>query len=122
MIEFREASLADARAYWGRDPEITFRGLVAEDERGDLVGIGGTYWCEGRLILFSEMKPGMRKYRKARARAVRMLLDFAERQSPVCYAVADPNESTSEKLLAKVGFVPTGIQTEAGELLVRRVQ
>ena len=120
MVEFRRATAADAQEFWGRPALLSFRGVCAVKD-GAVIGIGGGYIFRGRLMIFSEMKPEMRKHLKARAKAVRIMLSFADSLGPTQYAVAQPDEPTSGRLLAKLGFKPTGEMTELGELLIRRV-
>lgn len=119
-ITFRPATRADALSYYGREPEATFRGYVAEQD-GKVVGIGGVYYDLGVPVIFTEMRPEMERAKKACARATRLMIEYADSLlSPVVYAVADVDYPTAPYLLAKLGFVPTGRMTERGELLARR--
>jgi len=108
-----------AEAYFEGRPPFGFKGYAAvlEDE---VVGVGGVFRWEGLPIAFSQMKDGMRPYKKARAKAARLMDRFISDMGIAVYATVDPNEPTSPGLLAKLGFVPTGEITEHGELLVRR--
>ena len=100
---------------------MSFRGFVAVEDGREVIGIGGVYRDEFRRpIVFSQMREPMRKYRKAQAKAARMLVAFAhEVAGPRVYAVAQPEEPTAPYLLAKLGFKPTGEFTVMGELLVK---
>lgn len=119
-IAFRPATRADALAYYGREPEATFRGYVAEQD-GKIIGIGGVYYDLGFPVVFTEMKPEMCGAKKAIARATRLMIDYVDSLPyPTVYAVADTEYPTAPYLLAKLGFAPTGRMTERGELLVRR--
>lgn len=119
-IEFVTATQKLAEQYFGgARPPYGFRGYLALLD-GEPVGIGGLFVWEGVPIVFTQMKDPMRKFIKARARAVRLMVGMMDSLKMPVYATADKMEPTSEKLLAKLGFVPTGIETEHGELLVRR--
>lgn len=115
---FRPATAADAVAYFGGPPKLSFRGFVAELD-GEIIGIGGVYYDNGVPIAFSEMREPMRRYRKARAKACRILTRFFDQLGGKVYAVACPTEPTAAALLAKLGFVPIGLFGPHGETLVR---
>jgi hypothetical protein len=121
VIEFRTATPKDVTEYYGGLPAFSFKGMVAVED-GEVIGVGGVYRYAGVPLIFSERKGQMRKHLKARAKAVRILISFAESLGPVVYAVPDPIEPTAPYLLAKLGFKPTGKMTEFGELLVRRTE
>lgn len=109
----RPATSADAEAFFGRPTPISFRGFVAL-LHGKVVGIGGLNWEAGRLVLFSDMKPEMRRFRKAIAVAIRLLVGYARAQGRPVYAVASPTEPTAEKLLSRLGFRQTGVTGARG--------
>ena len=114
----RQATQADAVAFYGEPAKMSFRGFVAELD-GEVVGIGGVYYDNGVAIAFSEMRPPMRKHKKAMAKACRMLTRFFDQLGGKVYAVACPTEPTAPQLLKKLGFVPTGLFGRHGETLVR---
>lgn len=115
---FRRATPADAVAFYGTPAKMSFRGFVAELD-GEVVGIGGVYYDNGVPIAFSEMRPPMRKYKKAMAKACRILTRFFDQLGGKVYAIACPTEPTAPYLLAKLGFKPTGLIGPHGETLVR---
>lgn len=114
----RPATYADAVAYYGGDPVSSFKGY-AVDLDGEIIGICGVFYHEGRPIAFSEMKEPMRRYIKARAMACRILLKLFDSIGGKVYAFASDTEPTAPYLLAKLGFKPTGEFTSHGEMLVR---
>lgn len=118
-IEFVTATQKLAEQYFDGRPPYGFRGHMAIMD-GEPVGVGGLFMWDGIPIVFTQMKEPMRPHKKACARAVRLMVEFMDTLKMPVYATADKMESTSEKLLAKLGFVPTGVDTEHGELLVRR--
>lgn len=120
-IEFVPATQKLAEQYFGGVPPYGFRGHVAVMD-GKPVGIGGLFVWDGIPIVFTQLKDEMRPHKKACARAVRVMVEFMDSLKMPVYATADKMEVTSEKLLAKLGFVPTGIETEHGELLMRKSQ
>lgn len=118
-IEFVTATQKLAEEYFGGIPPYGFRGHIALLD-GKPVGVGGLFMWEGVPIVFTQMKDEMRPHKKAIAKFVRLMVQFMDSLKMPVYATADKMESTSEKLLAKLGFVPTGIETEHGELLMRK--
>lgn len=117
-VVFRPATPADAEAYYGRNPGLSFRGFVAV-KSDEVVGIAGVNYTNGMRVAFSEFKEAMRSDRRALARGVRMAMQIVNQIKGPVYAVADDEEPTSAKLLAKLGWVPTGIHGPHGETLVR---
>jgi hypothetical protein len=117
MINFRNATGKDAFEFYGKVPEHSFKGIVAiKDER--VIGIGGLFFMKGSIVAFSDMKPEMKESKKSIVKGMRMLVDMIKKETRPVYAIADPNEATSCKLLAKLGFVGTGIINPDGETLV----
>ena len=114
----RKATQADAIAYYGSNAKCSFRGYVAELD-GEIIAIGGVYYDNRMPIAFSEMRPPMRKFLKARARGCRMLVKLFDEIGGKIYAVACSTEPTAPYLLAKLGFKPTGLFGPLGETLVR---
>ena len=118
-ITFAPATQAYVNDYFGGAPPYGFRGYVALLD-GAVVGIGGVFMYGGVPVAFSQMKDPMRPFIKAKARAARLLEKYIDDMRIPVYATADPNEPTSGKLLEKLGFQPTGVESGYGEMLVRR--
>ena len=115
---FSRATAADVEAFYSGPPRSSMRGWVAK--HGDaVVAIGGVYYEGFRAIAFSEMSEAFRASRKDVARGCRILMQLISGISGPVYAVADPREPTSEALLRKLGWEPTGRNTPLGELLIR---
>lgn len=115
---FLPATQELAESYWRGYPPFSFRGYVAVlGEK--VVGVGGVYRMAGRLWVFSAYKPEMAPFRKARARAVRLLLQLVDTYPEPVYAVRDENEPTAATLLPKLGFVPSGEEANGQPVLVR---
>lgn len=117
-VAFRRATAADVLAFYGHPPVVRMRGIVAEQD-GRAVMLGGVYYHDGIPVVFSELKPEARKCRKAIARGVRIVMDFAEGLHPLLYAIPNMQEPTSVGLLCRLGFRPTGVVTSKGEYFVR---
>lgn len=117
-VLIRQATARDARAFYGRDPIYSFRGYAAE-LNGDIVGLGGVYFEDGKPVVFSEIRDAMRPHKKAIAKATRMLMRMLDDLGRSAYAFACPEEPTSGCLLAKLGFKPTGMAGPCGDILVR---
>jgi hypothetical protein len=117
-VTYRPATAADAEAYYGRNPGLTFRGYVAV--KGDeVLGICGVNYTNGMRVAFSEFKEALRSDRRALAKGVKMTMKLVNQIKGPVYAVADDEEPTAAKLLAKLGWVPTGVHGPHGETLVR---
>ena len=114
-IVFRQATAQDAEDFYGRRPLFSFKGYTAE-YHGDVVGLGGIYYQNDLPVAFTDMAAPMRRDKRACARACRLLTEHFDELGHPVYAVPEP---TSVKLLAKLGFRPTGRITTLGELLVR---
>lgn len=114
----RTATAQDAAAFFGKAPDYSFRGYVADLE-GEIVGIGGVFYYDGLAVAFSEMREPMRKHKKSIVKACRILTELFDKLGGNVYAVACPTEPTAPNLLARLGFVPSGRMCEEGELLVR---
>lgn len=108
-----------AERYYGQRPPYGFRGYAALLD-GEPIALGGLYRDGLLLLAFTEMKEPMRRFRKARARAVRLMVDLMDSVHVPVYAIVSETEPTSSALLAKLGFEQTGLETENGELVVRR--
>ena len=117
-VQIRTATAQDARKFYGQDPVYSFRGIAAE-LNGDIVGLGGLYFEDGKPVVFSEIRDAMRPHKKAIAKATRMLMQMLDDLGRSAYAFACPNEPTSGYLLAKLGFKPTGMVGPYGDILVR---
>lgn len=117
-VTFRPASAADVQAFLGGPPPARLRGYVAILD-GEVVGLGGVYYHAGTPVAFSDIKPPLRKHRKALAKGCRILMDFIREMNVPVYALANQEEPTASYLLCKLGFKPTGQVTPLGEYLVK---
>ncbi len=114
----RRATHADAIAFYKGDPLYSFKGYVVE-LNGDIAGLAGIYYEDGKPIVFSEMKDTMRPHKKAIAKTCRLIMKMVDDLGRAAYAFACPAEPTSGYLLAKLGFKPTGMVGPHGDILVR---
>lgn len=117
-LEVRPATAADVVAFYGEPQSATIRAVVALED-GKPIGIAGIARKCGVLMMFSEMKPEMRKYPKQMLKAAKKLMTLIE-GLPVL-AVADPNEPTAERLLRHLGLDYIGHCSE-GEVFGREAQ
>ncbi len=117
-VEFHEATAADVLEFFGGYPPARMRGYVAR-LGGKVVAVGGIYYHAGTPVAFSDLKPEIRKHKKALAKGCRILMKFIEELNVPVYALASQSEPTAPYLLAKLGFKPTGMFTEIGEYLVK---
>ncbi len=99
MITIRAAMQKDIESFYGKMPLLTMQGFVAE-HAGEIIGIGGIYWNEGKKVLFSEIKPEGKKLKKTMVRvAKRIVAELNPR-----YALADKHTKGAEALLEHLGF------------------
>lgn len=117
-VTIRKATVQDARKFYGQDPIYSFRGFAAELD-GDIAGVAGVYFEDGKPVVFSEMKDAMRSHKKDIVRVCRLVIQMLDDLGRAAYAFACPNEPTSGYLLAKLGFKPTGMVGPYGDILVR---
>jgi hypothetical protein len=99
--EIRPATAADLARFYGQAPQRTMRALVAILE-GEPVAVAGiAYQKPGQQpYIFSDLKPEMRRHRKAIVRGARAML--AQLARPGLMALA--GEPTSPRLLTRLGF------------------
>jgi hypothetical protein len=119
MIRFKFATQETARKFYGKEPELSFRGIVALKD-GEPLAIGGVYKIGQAWYAFSDMKPEMRKHKRAIVQGVHLLEAFYDSLGYPVLAVVSKDEPTAPGLLAKLGFVPLGMETEEGEKIVIR--
>jgi hypothetical protein len=117
-VIFRRATQADAERFYSGPPRMSLRGWVAE-KNGEIVGIGGVYYANGVPIAFSEITDAFRENKKDVAKGCRILMELISKTRGPVYAVANPDEPTAARLLARLGWEPTGRDSELGEWLVR---
>ena len=115
--EIRTATAKDAFSFYGKAPINSFKGIVAV-ENDKVIGIGGLFYSQSNLVVFTDMKPEMRQYKKAIVKGCRIIMDMVKNADRPVYAMANPDEPTAERLLEKLGFVHTGLKNELGETLV----
>lgn len=112
-IELRPATEADLRAFANGEPVPTVKAIAGVKD-GEVLGVGGLRYAimgkQRRLVLFVDLKPEGRKYRKAIVRGLRMVLDMA-RGLPIM-AVCDPKEPKAPDLLHHIGFRAVGSSSE----------
>lgn len=116
--EFIPATTDLVLAYYGKPPPFTFKGYVALLD-GKPVGVGGIYRDNESLVAFSDMGPEMRARKRDVVRAIHVLKDQFDACKAQLFVIANKDEPTSPQLLARLGFEPTGQETENGALMVR---
>ena len=115
--KFKQATAQDAYDFYGGTPPFSFKGVAAIKD-GKVVGLGGIYREGNYLVAFTDMKDEMRESKKDVAKGCRMIHNLIIKEKRAVYAVANNDEPTAAALLVKLGFVPTGRDTEKGEILI----
>ena len=110
MIDIRAATQKDVEAFYGGKPLKSMRAFVAVLD-GQPIGIGGIFREEHMHVVFSEMKPEMRKYKKAILKISYLVCDIMK-QYNVVYAVASKNEESATRLITHFGFRLVEINSE----------
>lgn len=103
--ELRPATAKDIAAFYGKPPRETVRAIVAE-LNGEPVGIAGIAHKNGCLVLFCDLKPEMRKFRKSIVKAGRQLMSMTKGRT--VRSVADPNIPGSGRFLEAIGLKRVG--------------
>lgn len=116
MITFKPLTREAITEFYDRPPKRTYRGYTAVLD-GKIVGIGGVYFDCGVPMAFSDLRDEMSSDKKAIARGIRILLSLYDSLGYTVYAFASPKYPTSRRLLERIGFIPTGTDSEHGELL-----
>ena len=105
-VEIRYATQEDARKFYGKDPLMSFRGVViAKDD--DILSLGGVYREKQNMIAFSEFKPEAFKYKKAIVKAAHMAMEMIQENYTEVYTLLtdDTRMSTSHSFITHYGFV-----------------
>jgi hypothetical protein len=116
MVEIRPATQKDAEAFYGKKPIKSMRAYVAVLD-GEPIGIGGVFRDSDAFVAFSEMKPEMRKYPKDIVRGYRMIFDIIKKYN-VVYAIANKQENNARKLITKLGFKLTEVNSAGEEVYI----
>ena len=104
MITVQQANAANLHRFYGRTPPYTLTGLVyfdGDEHTGVPVAVAGVYRASGYRIVFSDLKPEARKYRKTIFKTAR---DFVRSLDYTVHAIVDENEPTSAAFLLRLGF------------------
>ena len=114
MIELRQAKQSDVDSFYkGLTPYTISDGIAAVND-GEVIGIGGTYQSGGFRMVFCDIKPEARKFRKATVKAAKMLI--AALKPGTYYATASTSVRDTDQWLLFLGFKPTGMVLEDGPL------
>lgn len=115
-VKITQATQALIHDFYGGMPPFSMKGFAAVlDDK--CIGLTGIYREGPRFIAFSDMRPEMRAHKKAMVIAVRKMERMMRELGKSIYAVCNPDEQTSVRLLQRVGFRPTGMTGPAGEIL-----
>lgn len=112
MIEVKDLDELEVFRFYGRQVVSPIKGYAARQGLRTVALGGLMLGAEGRVWGFLDFKPGHRL--RAMYRYTLKLLEWAEHNSiPEIYVTRDDTIATSQKLLARSGFSPTG-ETAAG--------
>lgn len=107
-MEIVPASAAQIREFFGEKPKQTVRAwLVMID--GAPVALGGFAYSGDYIVMFSDLKPDIRRYRKSIVKAAKQIVrEATSRHNGAVIALADPNEPTAPSFLTHLGFLYAG--------------
>lgn len=102
-IELVNATHEMIHKFYGAPQKMTLR-AIAMVRGDDVLGVGGFYVNDARVVMFSEFKPDGFKYKKAIVKGAKRLLNMAANTGLPVHAVPDPDIKTAKKFLKQLGF------------------
>ena len=102
-IHLRPLKKADWKHFYDNPLQETVRGIVAETDEGELVGIGGVIYSQP-LQCFSTIYRPMRQQRRVMVEAVRQIREILNKFAVPVYARVQADEPTSPGFLKHIGF------------------
>ncbi len=112
MIEplFRPATEADLCEWYGRLPGYSIKAWVLEVD-GEVMGIGGLAYHRGRPNhLFTEWKPGLKRFPVSMIKAMRRGLE--QLRGAPALARIQKDEPQAERISRMMGLTPAGADQE----------
>lgn len=96
-------------AIYGQRFPKTVRGVTAEGENGEILGIAGVAYSYP-LQCFSTIGEELRRQPRVIVKAMRQLQDILRKFDAPVYTQLDTSEPTSEQFVRHVGFEPTDLE------------
>lgn len=106
MIVTKRANAENLFKYYGKTAPYTLSGVVYFEDSGEEpqpVAVAGVYRLNGYKMIFSDIRPEGRKYRKT---ILKQAKEYISSLEYTVHAIVDENEPTSEKFLKHLGFQP----------------
>jgi hypothetical protein len=116
-ITLRPATAEDVAQFYGGASLYSVRAIAA-DLDGKIVGVGGVYRVGKQMMVFTEISPEMRPYKKDIIRASRLVLAIINKYSIVSAYIA-PEIATAETFGKHFGFEEHGKSIEGRRVSVR---
>ena len=104
VASIRPATRIDFVAFYGREPPMTMRALVAESTAGELLAFGGYHRADGVAIAFADSRDELGK--RDRVRGARALVDMLKKLG--IEVVATVTDEAGERAARHFGFEPWG--------------
>ena len=108
-LEVRPTTRQDFIDFHGVPPPYRMRALTALED-GTVIGIAGLQYVNGNLIAFSDTCPAIKSRKKFLMRFAKTAMQMCEEETRPIYAIADENEPTAPRWLARHGF--TNIESD----------
>lgn len=104
----RPAGTADFEAFYRRPPRWRVKAVVAEDDAGEALGIGGMEFQPTGLCVFMDVARDVEPaaHKRLLLRAARRVLSAAAATRRPIFAIRDPDVPGSETFLTHFGFAP----------------
>jgi hypothetical protein len=115
-MKMRPATREDIIALTGKPPETMMRAFVAEHD-GEVLAVGGLYYCDGSAIAFSTMADKMRTHRKSIMRYAVKLTELFNASAVPVRAICSGKEANAPAFLERLGFVPER-QSAIGDIYI----
>ena len=104
--EILPATAIDIETFYGEPPKRSMRAFVGLAD-GVPLACFGLYYDTGRMVLFSDIKPEARRYRKTLVSGAFRVMDLARELGVPVHAVAGCVDG-SVRLLERLGFTRQG--------------
>lgn len=106
MTEIRPATVELLTAFYGAPPARSMRAFVGLAD-GSALAVFGLAYEEGRMLLFSDLKPEARRYKKTLVQGAFRVMALARAMNVPVHAVAGCADG-SVRLLERLGFERVG--------------
>lgn len=116
-VELSFATQADVEEFYGAPSFYSCRAVIARID-GEPVGLAGVYRVDKNMVVFTDIREGMRSRKKDILRASKMVESIMDRY-PYVLAYADTEEETADSFGAHFNFMKNGLTLDGRPVMVR---